>query len=271
MPATSPDGGQIARSRAVDELLRVVTQSRMWRALAYADIRSRYRRTTLGPFWITLTTGTMALGVGVIYGQFFGQKMTVYLPYLTSGLILWSFIASAAGEGSTVLIGNSSLIKSSTFPLAFHVMRMMQRNLIVFLHNILILAAMWLILRWSITPSIFSAILGVALLYVFLAGVALSISIMCVRYRDVPQIVQAATQFLFFASPIIWYPESLRFGHVILLVNPITYFLAVTRNPLLNRPTSWEDWAAAAIFTAASILIAAFVYVRYRDRVAYWI
>jgi ABC-type polysaccharide/polyol phosphate export permease len=259
-----------SETRAVRDLVQVVTRSRTWRLLASADIRSRYRRTTLGPFWITITTGTMAVGIGVIYGQFFGQNVVSYLPYLTAGLIIWWFISSTLVEGANAFISASSLIKSSTLPIAFHVMRGVQKNMIVLLHNLLIIAAEWIFIRWPIGWSVFLSVLGIALMFVFLSAAGTVLAIVCVRYRDVPQMVQAVTQFLFFASPVIWYPESLRFGHLILYLNPVSHFLAVTRDPLLGRAVHLEDWALASAWTVASVVAAVALYIRYRDRIAYW-
>ncbi len=143
----------IDTERAVRDLRDVVACSTMWSALAQADIRSKYRLSTFGSLWITMTTGAMVLAIGLFYGQFFGQDMHSYLPYFTASYITWSFIASVFGEASTTLIGSGNLIKSSQMPIVFHIMRMMQRNLIIALHNAIVLAAIWPFVRWTLYPS----------------------------------------------------------------------------------------------------------------------
>ena len=109
------------------------------------------------------------------------------------------------------------------------------------------------------------------MLYLFLAGLAVSLSIVCVRYRDIPPLVQIATQFLFFVTPIMWYPEALKFGAFILRLNPIAYFLMIVRDPLLGRPISPEVWPIAVALTFASLAAGILMYLRFRDRVAYWV
>lgn len=56
------------------ELVSIVKNGRSWRALAYLDIRLKYRRTALGPFWMTATLAVLAITVGVIYGQFLVRR-----------------------------------------------------------------------------------------------------------------------------------------------------------------------------------------------------
>jgi ABC-type polysaccharide/polyol phosphate export permease len=79
--------------------------------------------------------------------------MHSYLPYFTASFITWTFIASVLGEASLTLVGAGNLIKSSQMPIVFHILRMLHRNLIVFLHNAIVLIAIWPFVRWSLYPS----------------------------------------------------------------------------------------------------------------------
>src|ERR1700731_2545207 len=97
--------------RALRDLREVVLRSTIWSSLARADIRSKYRLSTFGSLWITLTTGAMALAIGLFYGQFFGQNVHSYLPYFTASFITWTFIASVLGEASVTFAGSGNLIK----------------------------------------------------------------------------------------------------------------------------------------------------------------
>ena len=259
------------RKRAKRDLINVVLQSRIWHALALSDIRSKYRLSTLGSLWITLTTGGLALAIGVMYGQFFGQDVRGYLPYFVASFITWSYIAAVIGEASHTLVSAGHLIKSASMPIVFHVMRMLQRNLVTFAHNAVILAAVWLFIRWEIGWGALLSLVGLVLLYLFLSGISLIVSIVCVRYRDVPPLIQILVQFLFFVTPVIWIPEQLQLGRMLLQLNPLTYLLLAVRDPVLGRSVSLQTWSMAVILTLMSLACAALVYVRYRSRIVYWV
>lgn len=260
-----------SRSRALNELADIVGRSYVWRALAFHDIRSRYRFSMLGTLWVVITTGVTAVSVGLIYGQFFGMNVAQYLPYFTAGLIVWTFIASVLNDASATLTSAGSLIKATRVPISLHIMRMLYRNFLIFLHNLVILVIVWLFVAWPLDSGIAAALVGLALLYVFLAGAAVVISFVCVRYRDIPPMIGAGTQFLFLASPIIWYQESIKHGAEILALNPIVYFLSAVRDPLLGQQVPVATWLIATTLTAASVGLAVVVYVTYRDRIAYWV
>jgi ABC-type polysaccharide/polyol phosphate export permease len=257
--------------RALRDLSDVVVRSTIWSSLAKADIRSKYRLSTFGSLWITFTTGAMALAIGLFYGQFFGQDMHSYLPYFTANIITWTFISSVLGEASLTLVGSGNLIKSSQMPIVFHIMRMLQRNMIIFLHNAVVLAAVWPFVRWSLYPSAALSVVGIALLYPFLVGIAAVISIICVRYRDIPQLIQVLIQFLFFLTPIIWYPEQIKSGRELLKLNPFSYMLMIVRDPILGRPVEIQTWLIAIVLAGISLTAGSLMYVRFRRRIAYWV
>ena len=175
------------------------------------------------------------------------------------------------GEASLTLVGAGNLIKSSQMPIAFHILRMLQRNLIVALHNAIVLVAIWPFVRWSLYPSAVLSLAGLVLLYLFLVGTSAIIAIICARYRDVPPLIQVLIQFLFFLTPIIWYPEQIRFGAEILKFNPVAYMLMIVRDPILGRPVEIQTWIIAIGLTAASLIAGSFMYVRFRRRIAYWV
>lgn len=213
----------------------------------------------------------MALAIGLFYGQFFGQDMHSYLPYFTASIVTWTFISSVLSEASLTLVGAGNLIKSSQMPIVFHIMRMLQRNLIIILHNSVVLVAIWPFVRWSIYPSAVLSLVGLALLYLFLVGTSTIVGIICVRYRDIPPLIQVLIQFLFFLTPIIWYPEQIKFGAAFLKLNPLMYMLTIVRDPILGRPVEIQTWIIAVGLSAASLLLGSLMYVRFRRRIAYWV
>src|ERR1041384_6850600 len=96
----------------------------LWSTLGWHDIRQRYRRSIVGPFWLTLSMGIMVAGLAYLYGGLFGQNTKGYLPYVAAGMIVFSLISSLATEGAVVFIGSSSLILQLKAPLSVYVYQM---------------------------------------------------------------------------------------------------------------------------------------------------
>src|SRR5689334_17341702 len=73
------------------DLLSGIWDWPMWTTLGWNDIRQRYRRSVLGPFWITISMAVFITLLGVIYSHIFKIELQTYLPYLALGYIIWGF------------------------------------------------------------------------------------------------------------------------------------------------------------------------------------
>src|SRR6185312_11130367 len=80
-------------SRAFGDLAAGLRQHRLWGHLGLQDIKQGYRRSVIGPFWITISLGVQALGMGLLYAALMNQPIAFFLPYLAVGLIIWQFMA----------------------------------------------------------------------------------------------------------------------------------------------------------------------------------
>ena len=105
------------------DLVRGLKQYELWLQLGWQDIKQRYRRSVLGPLWITIATGVMALALGLLYSLLFKIPLETFLPHVTVGLIMWNFISGCIKEGSDIFIDNEGLIKQLPSALSVHVYR----------------------------------------------------------------------------------------------------------------------------------------------------
>ena len=82
---------------ALHDLWAGLSSIYLWPLLGWQDIKQRYRRSAIGPFWITLSYGTLILGMGLLYGKLLQQDMSEYLPYLAVGFVAGAL--NRAGKG----------------------------------------------------------------------------------------------------------------------------------------------------------------------------
>jgi|SRR5262245_43087336 ABC-type polysaccharide/polyol phosphate export permease len=166
----------------------------LWGTLAWHDIRQRYRRSMIGPFWLTLSMGITVGTVGLLYSAIFGQPVREYLPFFAIGVIVWGFLSSSIIEGSQVFIISESVIKQIRTPLSAHMFRMVWRNVVVLAHNMVIYAIVVVVFGIRPGANAFIAIPGLVLLFVAGFWCGLLIGLLSARFRDLPPIVTNAVQ-----------------------------------------------------------------------------
>lgn len=241
--------------------------------LAKADIRQRYRRSILGPWWITISTGVMIACIGVIFGTLFKSPLKEFLPFLSAGLILWGFISSTIMEGTSVLIGAEAIIKQLPIPIFSHIIRMVGRNLIVFFHNLIIFPIVCLCVQKGINWNILYFFPGVVILTLNLLWISLLLAIICTRFRDMTQIVSSLLQIAFYITPIIWMPSLLpaRASMMLLDPNPVYHLLAIVREPLLGQAPTITNWLVSIGVFLSGSLFSILLFNKYRARISYWL
>ena len=234
-------------------------------------MRQRYRRSTLGPFWLTIGMGVLVAALGTLYSTLFKLDVASYLPYVAVGFIVWSLISGLISDGCTAFIDAGIIIKQVKLPLSIHVYRVVWRNVIIFAHNAVIffvVAGVFLI--WPGWLGLL-ALPGLALLCLNGVWAGLLLGLVSARFRDVPQITASVVQVGFFLTPIIWKPELLAGRTEILDFNPFYHVLELIRAPLLGRAPGLLSWLAVLGISLAGWLLTLYMYSRYRRRIAYWV
>ena len=243
----------------------------VWWPLAWFDITLRYRRSMLGPWWITISMGMMLMGMGPLYAALFNLPLNSFFPNVTLGLIFWGFISSTINESCAVFTAASSYLKHSDCPISLFVWRLLARNVIQLAHQFVLFIPVAVLSGVTIGPSVLLFIPGFAILIVNLHAIAVSLGIICARFRDVSQIVGSLVTFFMFLTPVIWMPESLPERAKFVLNSPFTQFLALVREPLLGKVCAPEVWGAAIAWTVINVLIAMAIFSWKRRQVVYWV
>lgn len=256
-----------------EDVVEGLSQIRLSLFLAKADIRQRYRRSSLGPFWITISTGVMIACIGLIFGKLFKSPMDEFFPFLASGLIIWAFVSQCISESTTVFVVAEPVIKQLPLPLSLHVLRMVLRNFFIFLHNIIIIPIVLLFVHRVVNWNILFLFPGIILLLVNLVWISLILGIVCARYRDMSQIVASVLQVFFYVTPIIWLPSLLPARSSVMLIdpNPLYHLIELVRAPLMGDAPSLLTWFFSALLAASGWFLTIAVFNKYRGRIAYWL
>lgn len=253
------------------DLIEGFTRSWMWTALAVQDIKLRYRGSMLGPFWLTISTIVMALGMGLVYSKVFSMHAGSYLPYLTMGLILWQLLATLVNEGSEVFVSAQSVIQQVPIPFSIHVYRSVCRNFLVLAHSLLIVPIGVIAFGIPIDWHILEIIPGFLLIAINGVWVTFVLGVIGTRFRDIPPIVANFMQVLFFMTPVLYPVEALKEWQPIATYNPFFCAIDVIRAPLLGATPAETSWAVLLVWTVISTGVGFALFAKFRSRIAYWV
>lgn len=245
---------------------------RIWLLLSWQDIRLRYRRSQLGPFWLTISMGITIYFMGFLYGHLFQFDIQHYFPYLAAGMLTWSLISLMMIEGLNTFIESAGFLQHMKLPYSIFILRVMTRSLIVFLHNMLVIIPLYFVCHIHVTWAVLLIIPALFLLLVnaFFFGIVLAI--IGARFRDLGQLIVSLTQIIFFMTPIMWRAESLPAVYQKWVAfNPFVHFVNLVRAPLISQVPSMQSIYVVLGMTVLGIILAMRLFVRVRHRIVYWL
>ncbi|MGH6661365.1 MAG: ABC transporter permease [Rhodospirillales bacterium] len=245
---------------------------RLWHRLGWIEMRRRYRRTVIGPFWTSLSMAIFAVAVGLIFSTLWRMRVGDYLPFLTSGLATWILISTVMTEGCNVFVSAEGLLKQTPLPYSVFVYLNIWRNLIVFAHNLGVYVIIALIFSVPVNANTLLVVPGIMFFAVNGVWVTLLLALVSSRYRDVQPMVSSLLQIAMLITPIFWPPEQI--GDIrpfVVEPNIIYHFVDIIRAPLLGKAPLALSWIIVAVTTVVGWTVAFMVYSRYRKRIVFWI
>ena len=202
--------------------------------LARTEFKLRYFGSVLGYFWSLMRP---LLFFGVIY-LFFTQVVNLsrgvphYGVYLLTGIVLWNYLGEATGMCVNCLVAREALLRKVRFPRM--VVPLSVSLTATFNLGMNFIAVFVFALANGVTPKIsWLEMIPILLLFIVMAtGIAMLLSALYVRFRDVQPIWEVVLQIWFYASPVI-YPATVYASHKlpsgfekIAMINPVATLLA---------------------------------------------
>lgn len=232
------------------------------RELAFTDFKLKYQGSVLGYFWSLAKPLMLFLVLYVVFAKFFkiGSSIEYYPAYLLLGVVIWGFFTEITATSLDAIVGRGDLIRKVFFPRIVLVISRGTTSLITFCLNLV--AVLVLIALTGVSfkiSSLFFPLLIIETL-VLTVGIALILSSLFVKFRDLGHIWEVALQILFYATPIL-YPLSFVPQKVakVLLLSPIAQIIQDSRYILITKQTetTWSllGWRYAWIPYALTVVI----------------
>ncbi len=239
--------------------------------LSWADTKARYKKSVLGPLWLTFGNLVGVLGLSLVWAQLLKEDMHSFVPSLTIGMIVWQLIAGAITEGPVTFIRQSNMIRNVAIPPWFFVVRMLSRQVINLLHNLLIVVGVVLYFGFELKPSVVWVLPGLLLVLLNLLWIMFLLGLLGARFRDVEFLINALLPLLFFISPVIFRPDRLPVDLNIIWLNPLSYFIEIVRAPFLGQEPSGLNFAVVGLALLAGSVLTWLVYRAKGRQLAFWV
>jgi len=246
---------------------------RNWSYLAVENVKNRYRRTVLGPWWLTLQMAVYIVGISVVFGHLLHTGLRSFLPYVALGFIAFNLLVGLTRAGAEVFVTGASVLKSTRQPLSGLVLRDVAVEFIHFGHNILLYVPFVAAGLVPLSPKMLIALPIVAAIAVNGLCVGLWLGPAVARFRDIQPLVNSILGVIIFFSPVFYRLNDVSSGvrNVLLAWNPLGYLISAFRAPLIGAPLETSFYVGTAVVTLVNVALGLAVFTRCRSRLPYWV
>ncbi|WP_434976052.1 ABC transporter permease [Streptomyces hydrogenans] len=228
-------------------------------SFATARLTAQYSQARLGQLWQLMTPLLNAAVYYLIFGVLMDVQRGVpdYVPFLLTGVFVWTFTANTLTAGTRAISGNLGLVRALHFPRASLPLSLALLQLQQLLLSLAALVVILLCFGEFPAWSWLLAVPAIALQALFSTGVSLALARLAARTPDVSQLMPFVLRTWMYASGVMWSIGSLadrgHFPHAVILVlqcNPVAVYIDLVRYALVESYTAANlpphVWALAA-------------------------
>ncbi|MFJ8794840.1 ABC transporter permease [Streptomyces sp. NPDC102462] len=228
-------------------------------AFSTAKLTAQYSQAKLGQLWQVMTPLLNAAVYYFIFGVLLGTKHGVpdYIPFLVTGVFIWTFTQSSIMSGTRAISGNLGLVRALHFPRAALPISFCLQQLQQLLFSMAALVVILLCFGVPVAASWVLAVPALVLQFTFNAGMAMIMARMGAKTPDIAQLMPFVLRTWMYISGVMWSIDKLaakndlpRAVTTLLEANPAAVYIDLMRFALIDSFHASQlpphVWAVAA-------------------------
>lgn len=251
-------------------LLHGLTGLWQYRDLLYTlsvhRVKVRYKQSLLGVTWALLQPLSLMLIYTLVFG-IMARVPTGGLPYpivAYTGLLIWSCYSTALTSATSSLVSNSSLVTKVYFPREILPVTYVIAALFDLAAASSVLVGLMIYYRVPLTANVLYALPIIAVLTCFITSMALILSAVQVRFRDIGVAMPLLLQLWMFATPVVYplgaVPARIR---PLYLLNPMVGVVENFRVIMLQGAAPDFHTLGLSALVSVALLPASYVYFKH--------
>ena len=238
-----------------------------WKRRDFALTMARFNseasnaKNRLGRWWTVLLPTFQALVYGLIFGVLMGaNRPENYIPFLFTGVFLFSFMAGAFGAGAGSVTGNLGLVRSLSFPRMLLPIQATIQQIFTLLPQLGLMLDTWVVFDQPITWKWLLLIPITLLMVMFSTGLALVSARLTVHIQDLAKLIPFVVRITFYVSGIFFSMETVLKDYPLAFqisqYNPVYIFVSLARGAgVAGYEATPFMWVAASVWAVATLLI----------------
>jgi len=259
---------------AIQDLISAFKMNELSLSLAWTEVRLKYTRTKIGPFWETISLAILLFTLSILWSKLWKIELSDYLPHLVSGMIIWRFMSLIIADGCLVFTRHDYIFRSVPMPFSTLVIKHIYAGIFLFLHHLPIIILFNLFLKIDfISTNLFYLFYSIPIFLITSYSTIIILAITSTRFRDIHSLTASFISVLVFFTPIFWTANQMGEVGRKYFVNPniIYHYIEILRQPLIGHSPNFFSLVFTFIFTILIFILSMYLLNKYKRRIIFWI
>jgi len=236
---------------------------------AIFDLKVKYRNSVLGILW-SLIEPLLLLGVFfVVFSTIFKFDIENFILYLLLGLITWNFFKNGTSLALGSITNRSAFISQIYFPRVIPGLSAGLTAAILLITELVIFTVFMVALNFTPSITIIYLIPIFLLELILIMGIALPLSVLNAKFKDVEFIWGVVLQAGFFLTPIFYQfdmlPEAAR---NVLQFSPMVQIVTMAHHvTLYGQLPSVNSFLYAIFSVAVTVVVGYLIFRKFQSRI----
>lgn len=254
------------------DLKTTISHWRLWLLSSVYAVVLQYRRSFLGVIWVALGLLFLVAVKGFVFVGILGLSSDQLIPNLAYGLAIWRLYVGVINGGCKAISSQRGLLMQRALPLFVPSMSNLTKHLFLFGFSVFTVTSVSLFFTIPYWYGVPISILGLIINIAVAVPVSFILSVACLRFRDLENVIFNIMAVAFFVTPIIWVPEMAKGTRDFVLdFNPFFHMMEIIRDPIIGQPIEIKNWIVAIGLMICSWCIAWFVHRNNARQVLTWL
>lgn len=259
------------KSKFSNDFQQTLKERELWMTLAWVELKRSYSGTKLGVFWRPLSATIVGLSLGIVYSIILQKDIGDYIPYVLTGLVVWTYISQLIIEGGKLFFANSAQIKEMPLSYLSYIFKYLFRNAMSLLLGFIPVILVLMYFGEIFNVSILKTLIGIVILSLNGFWISILLGIATLHIKDLTELTANFMRLVFFITPVLWTSDMAGTKGEIVAYNPLFYFLDIVRSPLIAHDIHHNSYIVTLSITIIGLIISYFVYNIYRDKISFMV
>ena len=231
--------------------------------MSLKQVKAKYTASFLGIFWAVINPLLIMSAISFVFAVIFQIEIKNFSLFILAGLYPWLFFSSVLSESAGAILNQQTILRQFNLPREILPLSLSLAGFLNFLGGWLVVYPVFLFFNPHIIYLFPLLTLILALNFIFLCGLSLTLSVLNIFFRDLEHMLGTLLMFWFWVTPVFYsiemVPEKFRW---LTNLNPmsayIVYYCDVLYRGVIPQEATFIRvflWALVSILTGFLIFM----------------